>query len=151
MWLHTVGDDPASDVMIFGEGRTITNYYGASVSRDGRWLQISSSEGTEPRNDLWIADLTTSELAHPNLIEVQIDVDAQTSFSIGRDGRAYVATDLDASRGRIAVTDPTTPTSDNWRELIAEDETAVLNDFAILDAHAMHGTTYSTPIYDLSS
>ncbi len=133
VWLHTVGEDPANDVMIFGEGRTITNYYGASVSRDGRWLQISSSEGTEPRNDLWIADLTTSQLHAPHLVEVQIDVDAQTSFSIGRDGKAYVATDLDASRGRIAVTDPTTPTVDHWRELIAEDPTAVLNDFAILD------------------
>ena len=32
-----------------GAGMTMTNYYGVSVSRDGRWLQVSSSEGTEPR------------------------------------------------------------------------------------------------------
>ena len=133
VWLHRVGTDPQTDVMIFGEGRTITNYYGVTVSRDGHWLEISSAEGTEPRNDLWIADLTTSPLESPALIDVQVDVDAQTSFLFGRDGRAYVGTDRDAPRGRIAVTDPNTPTVEFWIDLIPEDPTAVLNDFAILD------------------
>ncbi len=78
VWLHRLGADPDTDVEIFGAGRTITNYYGVGVSRDGRWLEISSQEGTEPRNDLWIADLTTSPPEAPELVEVQVDVDAQT-------------------------------------------------------------------------
>ena len=36
---------------------------GVPVSRDGRWLTISASRGTAPRNDLWIADLTGSDPA----------------------------------------------------------------------------------------
>jgi prolyl oligopeptidase len=103
------------------------------VSRDGRWLEISSQEGTEPRNDLWVADLTTSRPDAPELVEVQVDVDAQTSVTFGRDGRAYVHTDRDAPRGRVAVVDPTTPTAEHWVDLVPEDPAAVLEDFAILD------------------
>jgi prolyl oligopeptidase len=133
VWLHRLGADPDTDVEIFGAGRTITNYYGVSVSMDGRWLQISSQEGTEPRNDLWLADLTASPLEAPELVEVQVDVDANTSLHIGRDGRAYVGTDRDAPRGRLAVVDPTTPTVEHWVELVPEDDEAVLEDFAIVD------------------
>ena len=133
VWLHRLGTDPSDDVEIFGDGRVVTNYYGVSVSMDGRWLLVSSQEGTEPRNDLWIADLTTSSLEAPELVEVQVGVDANTSLHVGRDGRAYVHTDLDAPRGRILVTDPTTPTAEHWVDLMPEDPEAVLEDFAILD------------------
>ncbi len=137
VYLHTVGTDPADDVEIFGEGHPITSYFGASVSRDGRWLQISSQEGTEPRNDLWLADLTTSPADAPELVAVQVGVDAQTSLHLGRDGRAYVATDREAPRGRLAVTDPTTPTAEHWVDLVPEDPEAVLEDVAILDGDSL--------------
>jgi prolyl oligopeptidase len=133
VYLHQVGADTATDVEIFGAGRVITNYYGVSVSRDGRWLQISSQEGTEPRNDLWLADLTTSPLETPAFVPVQVGVDAQVGLHIGRDGRAYVHTDRDAPRGRLLVVDPETPDFDNWVELVPEDDEAVLEDVAILD------------------
>ena len=87
-------------------GMTITNYYGVEVSRDGRWLQVSASEGTAPRNDLWLADLSADPPESPAFRLVQVDVDAQTGIDVGRDGRFYVSTDLDAPRGRLAVTAP---------------------------------------------
>ena len=64
---------------------------------------------------------------------MQVGVDANTNLHVGRDGRAYVHTDLDAPRGRILVTDPTTPTAEHWVELIPEDPDAVMEDSAILD------------------
>ena len=137
VYLHRLGADPGTDVEIFGAGRTITNYYGVSVSIDGRWLQVSSQEGTEPRNDLWIADLTASPLEAPELVPVQVDVDAQTGLSFGRDGRFYVHTDRDAPMGRLAVVDPATPTADHWVDLLPEDPAAVLEDFAVLDGPDM--------------
>jgi prolyl oligopeptidase len=133
VYLHRIGTDADTDALIFGDGREKTNYYGTSVSRDGRWLVISASRGTAPRNDLWLADLTTSPAENPSLTTVQEDVDAETGFYIGRDGRAYVFTDRDAPRGRLAVTDPADPGYDTWRDLLPEDAEAVLSDFAILD------------------
>lgn len=133
VWLHRLGTDPDEDVLVFGEGRDMTNYYGVTVSIDGRWLTIGASAGTAPRNDLWLADLSTSSLEAPDLRAVQEGVDASTSLHVGRDGRAYVFTDRDAPRGRIAVTSPQDPAHRRWTDLVPEDAEAVLEGYVILD------------------
>jgi prolyl oligopeptidase len=134
VYLHQVGTPADEDVLIFGAGRDKTDYYYVSVSRDGRWLAVSASRGTAPRNDLWLADLFSSEPSSPELRAVQEGVDAQTSLRAGRDGLFYIFTDLDAPRGRIAVADPLAVTDRAaWRDLIPEDPEAVLGGYAILD------------------
>jgi prolyl oligopeptidase len=133
VYLHVVGTAPESDTMVFGEGREKTSYYGVSVSRDGRWLVVSASIGTAPRDDVWLADLFSSDPAAPVLVPVTVGLDAQTSLRAGRDGRLYVFTDLDAPRGRICVADPAAPGPEGWRDLIPEDPSGVLRGYAILD------------------
>ncbi|HEX3826852.1 MAG TPA: prolyl oligopeptidase family serine peptidase [Sporichthyaceae bacterium] len=133
IYLHQVGTSPKDDVLIFGDGLDKTNYYGVTVSRDGRWLTVAANTGTAPRNDLWLADLTDSHPERPNLTVVQCGVDASTGVEVGRDGRLYVFTDADASRGRLCVTDPARPTAEHWVDLIAEDPEAVLDGYAMLD------------------
>jgi prolyl oligopeptidase len=133
VYLHQVGSPVADDVLIFGHGREKTNYYGVSVSRDGRWLIISAAAGTAPRNDLWIADLAASPQAAPDLRPVQEGADAQTAARMGRDGLLYLRTDAGAPRGRLAVADPAEPAATAWRDLLPQDSSAVLTGFAILD------------------
>ncbi len=133
VYLHRLGSDPDTDELVFGAGMNMTNYYGVSVSRDGRWLEISASEGTEPRNDLWIADLTKSDTASPLLELVQGDTDAQTSISFGRDNRAYIFTDLNAPRGTALVTELGQWNPRSWKTLIPEDPSAVLESVTLLD------------------
>jgi prolyl oligopeptidase len=139
VYRHTVGTAPETDELIFGEGRDKTSYYGVSVSRDGRWLVISSSIGTAPRDDVWLADLTASGTTTPALVPVTVGLDAQTSLWAGRDGRLYVHSDLDAPRGRIAVADPASPDPDGWRDLIPQDPEAVLRGYAVLDGDGLDG------------
>ena len=133
VYLHRVGSPAEDDVLIFGEGRDKTTYYSAAVSRDGRWLTISAARGTEPRNDLWIADLTASDLSAPTLQPVQVGADARTGVRVGRDGRLYVYTDAGAPRGRLAVADPANPDPEAWQDLVPTDPEAVLEGYAILD------------------
>jgi prolyl oligopeptidase len=133
VWLHRVGTDPAQDALVFGEGLDKTNYYGVSVSMDGRWLSIGASAGTAPRNDLWLADLSLSSPDVPRLEVVQQGVDASTSLHVGRDGRAYLFTDRDGPRGRLAVTTPDDTSYETWTDLVPEDAEAVLEGYAILD------------------
>jgi len=133
LYLHVAGTAPETDALVFGAGRDKTTYYGASVSRDGRWLMLWASIGTAPREDVWLADLSASDPAAPAFTPVTVGLDAQTSLRAGRDGRLYVFTDLDAPRGRICVADPAAPGPEGWRDLIPEDPSAVLRDFAILD------------------
>jgi prolyl oligopeptidase len=134
VWLHRVGTDPADDALVFGDGLEMRNYYGVSVSRDGRWLTVSASTGTAPRNDLWLADLAACPADQPELRVVQQEVDAQTSLEVGRDGRLYICTDRDAPRGRLCVAVPEAPEQPHWRDLVPEDPEAVLEGYAILDA-----------------
>jgi prolyl oligopeptidase len=141
VWLHRVGADPDTDVEIFGAGHDPRSYFGAGLSRDGRWLIVSASVGTAPRNDVWIADLRDGDHAAPNLKPLAIGLDAQVGAYVGRDGRLYIATDLDAPRGRLAVTDPSTPEPEHWQDLIVHDPEAVLEDFTILD-----GPELETPL-----
>jgi prolyl oligopeptidase len=133
VYLHVVGTDPAGDALVFGEGRDKTTYYGVSVSMDGRWLVISASLGTAPRDDVWLADLTASDPTRPDFTEVAVGLDAQTSLHAWRDGRLYVFTDLGAPRSRLAIADPADPRPENWRDLLPEDPEAVLRSYAILD------------------
>ncbi|HEX3614088.1 MAG TPA: prolyl oligopeptidase family serine peptidase [Sporichthyaceae bacterium] len=133
IFLHQVGTHPDTDLMVFGEGLDKTNYYGVSVSRDGRWLTVTANTGTAPRNDVWIADLTDGTPDRPSLVVVQQGVDASTGIEVGRDARLYVFTDADSPRGRLCVTDPGRPTAEHWVDLIGEDPEAVLDGYAILD------------------
>lgn len=131
VWWHQVGTDPSDDVEVFGAGLAMTNYYGAQVSLDGRWLVVSASAGTAPRTDVWLADLVASSPQAPTFTEVAVGLDAETSAWVARDGNLYLHTDLDAPRGRLLVADPTTPRE--WRPLLPEDPEAVLTDVALVD------------------
>jgi prolyl oligopeptidase len=133
VYLHAVGTPPEEDTEVFGAGRDKMTYYGASVSLDGRWLIISASVGTAPREDIWIADLGASDPAAPALVPLMTGLDAMASPRVGRDGKLYVFTDLDAPRGRICVADPSAPDPGSWRDLVGEDPSAVLRSYAILD------------------
>ena len=143
IYLHRLGASPDQDVMILGDGLEKTNYYGLSVSHEGRWLVITASAGTAPRTDVWVADLTASPPHAPILQVMQKGVDADTWARPGHDGRLYVLTDRDAPRGRIVVTepgDPAFPEFASWQELIPEDPEAVLTDFAVLDGAGSGGS-----------
>jgi prolyl oligopeptidase len=131
VYLHTVGTDPGSDVLIFGDGRDKTTFYGVSVSRDGRWLIVSAALGTAPRDDVWIADLSESEPAAPVFAVIAEGLDARTWAHVGRDGRLYVYTDAGAPRGRLCVASPSSPGV--WRDLLPEDDSAVLREYTLLD------------------
>ena len=142
VYFHIVGTDPSNDIEIFGSGLEMTNYYGVSVSMDGRWLTLSASAGTEPRNDLWLADLHASSPSAPKFILIQsAESDAQTSLEPLRDGRILIGTNFDAPRTRICISSPTTllsvGESAEWRDLVPEDAEAVLSDWAVLDGPLM--------------
>ncbi len=159
--LHRIGADPETDAEVFGAGRDKTNFYGVSASRDGRWLIISAAQGTSPRNDVWIADLSACALEQPELRPVVVGADARTSVHVGRNQMLYVSTDLHAARGRLAVTDPARPGPEHWRDLLPEDPDAVFDGFAVLDgpelrrsvllaAHTRHAVA-EVNAYDLES
>ncbi|MGY1708392.1 prolyl oligopeptidase family protein [Geodermatophilus sp. SYSU D00758] len=132
VWRHRVGTDPAEDVLVHGEGLDPTNYYGVRTSRDGRWLVVSASAGTAPRDDVWLADLGGDGALQP----LQVGVDAQTAAWVARDGRLWLMSDRGTPRWRLAVADPADPATwepSAWRDVVPEQEDGVLSDAALVD------------------
>jgi prolyl oligopeptidase len=127
VYRHVVGTPAADDVEVWGAGLDLTNYYGCSVSLDGRWLVVSASAGTAPRDDVWLFDL---EAGGPPA-EVQVGVDARCGAWVARDGRLWVHTDAGAPRGRLCTADPTSP--QDWTTLVEQDPEAVLEDVEQLE------------------
>jgi prolyl oligopeptidase len=132
VYLHTVGSDPDSDVEIFGAGRDKISFYSINVSLDGRWVLIAATTGGG-RNDLYITDRT----GDGEIRVVQEGVDASTSGGVDDDGLLYLFTKVDAPKWRIVVTDPTTPTSEHWRELIPETDDPMTGAALLDDAIAV--------------
>lgn len=128
VYRHVVGADPEQDVEVFGAGLDPTNYYDVRVSHDGRWLIVSASAGTAPRDDVWIADLDADGELRP----VQVGVDARCDAWVGHDGRLWLFTDRGAPRGRLCVTDPDSPGYENWVDAVPESPDEVLDDVALV-------------------
>jgi prolyl oligopeptidase len=132
VWRHRVGADPDDDVLVHGEGLDPTNYYGVRVSADGRWLAVSASAGTAPRDDVWLADLA----GDGDLRELQVGVDAQTAAWVARDGRLWLLSDRGTPRWRLAVADPADPATwpvEAWTDVVPQSDDGVLSDVALVD------------------
>ncbi|MGY1827652.1 prolyl oligopeptidase family serine peptidase [Blastococcus sp. SYSU DS0541] len=138
VWRHRVGAPVEGDVLVRGgtfdpPALDPTNYYGLRTSADGRWLVVSASAGTAPRDDVWLADLSGDGA----LQELQRGVDAQTAAWVARDGRLWLLSDRGAPRWRLAVADPEDPATwaaEAWTDVVPQQEGAVLSDAALVDA-----------------
>jgi prolyl oligopeptidase len=124
IWRHRLGTPTDADVLLEGPGLYENhNHYGVDVSDDGRWLVVSANVGTARRDSVWIADLHGDAVLTPVLTQAD---DVRCGAWVERDGRLYLLTTDGAPRFRLAVTDPTTPGREHWRELVAEDPDSVL-------------------------
>ncbi|HEY2301321.1 MAG TPA: prolyl oligopeptidase family serine peptidase [Acidimicrobiales bacterium] len=140
VYLHTVGSDPAEDVMVFGEGSDRTSYFGVSTSFDGRWVSVTVSLGTAPRNDCYLADLGGNRPARTARHDWRVvleGVDAQAWPVFGRDGRIALVTDLDAPRRKLVRIDPERPDPSGWRDLLVEDAGGGVLDDVVLAGDAI--------------
>ncbi len=133
VYLHRIGTDPSEDVEVFGADCDKTAYFGVETSQDGRWLAVTVSLGTAPRNDLYLADLTGAGRPEAPLWQtVMTGTDAQAWPRFGLDGRLYVVTDLGAPRRRLVTADPEDARSESWTDLLPEDpEGSVLEGMAL--------------------
>lgn len=148
VYLHRVGTDPSEDVEVFGADCDMTAYFGLEASQDGRWLAVTVSLGTAPRNDLYLADLGAAPSYQWTAVMAGTDAQAWPHF--GLDGRLYILTDLGAPRRRLVSADPRDPRPERWAQLLPEDpEGSVLEGMAlaggaIVAARSLHAVSRLT-------
>ena len=160
---HTLGEDPAADEEIWGEGYGPTSYIGMDIVAAGD--RIFTVQHGWARNDLFI-QRATGPLRRERILSAQAPIpSAGTRIPLGggrssvqplvegvdahfrhrvHDGRLYVLTDWEASNYRLLVADLDDPTSDAWRVVLPESQD-VLEDYAFID-----GKIYATYLQDVA-
>ncbi len=119
LYYHQLGTPQSSDVLVYDRpDQKEWNFYGG-VTDDGRYLVITASEGTDPRNRVLYQDLT---LPGAPVTELLMDFDADYTFIDNHGPVFWFRTDLDAPRSRIIAIDVTRPGRANWREVIPQSE-----------------------------
>lgn len=126
LFLHRIGDDPAADRKIFGDGRRPEEMIDVDLSPDGRHLVIMVQEGWR-RSDLYVRDLSKDD---EGLLAIAEGIDALFTGEV-IDGTLYLLTDWKAPRYRLLAVDLEDPGQDHWRTLVPE-QVSVLSQTRII-------------------
>jgi len=146
VFFHALGTDPATDPLIFGEGRDPQAWPDVTLSEDGRWLLIDEGYGWT-KTEMFLKDLASQDPP----VEITVGKD----FLYGADffqGKLYITTNEDAPRYRVFVADVGNPKRENWKEIIAQSD-AVLQGASVtggrLLAQYEHNATSDLKLFAL--
>lgn len=134
---HRLGDDPANDELIWGEGYGPTTFIDMDIVADGVYRIFSAQHGWA-RNDYFI------QAGDGPIRPIVEGVPAHFQVRY-REGLLYIRTDWDASNYRLMVADPDNPATDAWSELIPEGDD-VLESYTFIDERI-----YVTYLHDVEN
>ncbi|MDP9364351.1 MAG: prolyl oligopeptidase family serine peptidase, partial [Chloroflexota bacterium] len=128
-FFHRLGDDPAADPKVFGEGRSPQDMISLAISRDGRWLVATAFQGWA-RSEVFLRDLTWEDGPWVPVVEGE---DARFDNAIPTADRLYLRTDRDAPNGRIVAVDPSSPAPalERWETVVPERPERILEGFVL--------------------
>jgi len=117
LFFHHLGTPQPEDKLIYHRPDHKDWNFGGQVTDDGRYLIITASQGTDPKNRLLYQDLQKPD---SSVVELLMDFDADYAF-IDNDGPVFwFKTDLNAPRHRVIAIDVTKLERANWKEIIPE-------------------------------
>lgn len=117
LYFHRLGTAQSEDKLIYHRPDQKEWNFGGDVTKDGRYLVITSSQGTDPKNRVLYQDLQTPDAP---VVELLMEFDADYSF-IDNDGPVFwFKTDLNAPRHRVIGIDTRNPARANWKEIIPQ-------------------------------
>jgi prolyl oligopeptidase len=102
VWFHAIGTTQSADVEVYSTPDQPKLGHEAEVTDDGKWLVISSSSGTDPRNSVTLLALDKPG-AKPRPLISAIENEWQLAGAVGN--KIWFRTDLKANRGRIVCID----------------------------------------------
>jgi len=124
---HTLGTPQTSDRLVYATPDRPRLGHAAQVTDDGRWLVITTHEGTDNRYEITVLDLTSAK-ATPQRIVRGLDHQWSLAGTVG--SVFYWVTNQDAPRLRIVSMDVSS-TMRGTREIVAEED-GVIEDASIV-------------------
>lgn len=127
LYFHRLGTEQDEDALVYARPDVPEMGFGATVTRDGRYLVISATRGTDPRNDVFVQDLEAGGDIRP-----LFDAFDAAYWFVGNTGSTlYFLTDREAPNRRLVAVELERPEPEHWRELVPESE-AVLQSATIV-------------------
>lgn len=134
---HTLGDDPATDALVFGDGLPKETMLGVEADTKGRWVVLSAGQGWT-RNDLYLLGRETGSDGPRTIIE---GADGLSHVTLAG-GRLWIRTNVGSPNYRIDVADPSSP--DRWRTVVPEGEWPIAS-FDVTRSHlVIHTLEHAT-------
>ncbi|MBI2323684.1 MAG: S9 family peptidase [Chloroflexi bacterium] len=134
---HRLGDDPARDEVIFGEGRPKEDIIAVTASPDGRWTVLLAYHGWL-RNDAYLLDGERPERG----IRTVIEGETALTYASPMNDRLWLVTNLDAPNYRIVAASPDAPSE--WTTIIPEGEHPIEGRAFTRDRIAVHTLEHAT-------
>ncbi len=117
VYYHRLGTPQSEDRLVYERPDHKEWGFGASVTDDGRYLTITVSQGTDPKNRFFYLDLTDPKA---KVVELLNDFDASYNF-VDNQGRVFwFVTDLDSPRSRLIAIDLDRPGRSEWKTILPE-------------------------------
>jgi prolyl oligopeptidase len=117
---HRLGDDPARDETVFGEGRPKEDIVWARTSPDGRRVLFHAFKGWT-RSDLYLLDRRAPERG----LRVVTEGAQAISEGFPRDDAMWIRTNLGAPNYRVVRAEFDSPEPSHWRTIVPESENAL--------------------------
>lgn len=135
LYYHRLGTEQSEDLLIYERPDRKEWMFDADVTEDGKYLIISVSQGTDPKNLVFYQDLQDPQGEVKELISGFV---ASFSFIEYEGSLFWFRTDDQAPKGRLIGIDINQPDPENWQEIIPETENtlegvSVLNHQFIVD------------------
>jgi prolyl oligopeptidase len=130
VYFHRVGTGQDGDALVYERPDHPDWGLSADVTEDGRFLLVYQTEGTDPKNRIFLRDLKDPNGSIGPFLDA-FDAEYQ---AVGNDGGLfYVRTNRDAGRYRLVAIDRRSPDPGQWETIIPEDGgTAVLSSVTMI-------------------
>ena len=126
---HRLGDDPARDETVFGDGRPKEDIVWARTSPDGRWVLFHAFKGWT-RSDLYLLDRHAPERG----LSVVTEGEQGVSEGVPRNDAIWIRTNLDSPNYRVVRAELDSPARSRWKTIVPESEHA-LEGFHVTQEH----------------
>lgn len=130
VYFHKLGTPQSADALVYATPDHPKWGHGASVTDDGKWLVIYTTEGTDNRNDVTVIDLTA-----PNPTPRKLFTGMANMWGLigNQGGNFYWLTNKDAPRNKVVMTNLYA------RSAIPPEVEIIPQDQAVLDTASLIG------------
>ncbi|WP_296616859.1 prolyl oligopeptidase family serine peptidase [Sphingomonas sp.] len=130
VYFHKLGTPQSADALVYATPDHPKWGHGASVTDDGKWLVIYTTEGTDNRNDVTVIDLTA-----PNPTPRKLFTGMANMWGLigNQGGNFYWLTNKDAPRNKVVMTNLYA------RSAVPPEVEVVPQDKAVLDTASLIG------------